>query len=80
MVGGSLRLLPPLKIVRHDIAEILLKVAINNKNQNQINRSASCSGIKPKMYRTLFTQHCHHMSCAMFENVLSKDLMIWVIL
>jgi hypothetical protein len=35
MVGGSLRLLPPLK---HDIAEILLKVALNTKNQikNQI--------------------------------------------
>jgi hypothetical protein len=28
MVGGSLRLLPPLKNGRHDIAEILLKVSI----------------------------------------------------
>ena len=37
MVGGShrvLRLLPPLKTGRHDIAEILLKVALNTqKNQ-----------------------------------------------
>ena len=33
MVGGSLRLLPPLKNGRHDIAEILLKVALNTKNQ-----------------------------------------------
>jgi hypothetical protein len=38
MVDGSLlilRLLPPLKLVAHDIVEILLKVAINTKNQNQ---------------------------------------------
>jgi hypothetical protein len=28
-----LRLLPPLKTGRHDIAEILLKVALNTKNQ-----------------------------------------------
>jgi hypothetical protein len=37
MVGGSLhvlRLLPPLKLVAHDIAEILLKVALNTKNQS----------------------------------------------
>jgi hypothetical protein len=36
MVSGSLwvlRLLPPLKFGRHDIAEILLKVALNTKNQ-----------------------------------------------
>jgi hypothetical protein len=31
MVGGSLRLLPPLKTGLHDIAEILLKVALNIK-------------------------------------------------
>jgi hypothetical protein len=34
MVGGSLqvlRLLPPLKTGRHDIAEILLKVALKHK-------------------------------------------------
>jgi hypothetical protein len=43
MVGGSLRvlrLLPPLKTGRHDLAEILLKVALNTNNQiksNQIN-------------------------------------------
>jgi hypothetical protein len=36
MVGGSLRPLPPLKLGRHDIAEILLKVALNTKI-NQIN-------------------------------------------
>jgi hypothetical protein len=38
MVDGSLlilRLLPPLKLVAHDIVEILLEVAINTKNQNQ---------------------------------------------
>jgi hypothetical protein len=28
-------LLPPLKLVAHDIVEILLEVAINTKNQNQ---------------------------------------------
>jgi hypothetical protein len=36
MVGDSLRvlwLLPPLKTGHHDIAEILLKVALNTKNQ-----------------------------------------------
>jgi hypothetical protein len=31
VVGGSLRLLPPLKTGRHDIAEIL---ALNTKNQS----------------------------------------------
>jgi len=41
MVGGSfwvLWLLPPTKTGRHmhDIAEILLKVALSTKNQNQI--------------------------------------------
>jgi hypothetical protein len=39
MVGGSLRvlrLLPPIKTGRHDIAEIMLKVALNtNKSINQ---------------------------------------------
>jgi hypothetical protein len=39
MVGGSLRLLPPLKLVAI-IAEILLKVALNIKNQS-INPSKS---------------------------------------
>jgi hypothetical protein len=37
MVGGSLQvlwLIPPLKAGRHDIAEILLKVALNTKNQS----------------------------------------------
>jgi hypothetical protein len=36
MVGGSLRvlqLLPPLKTGRHDIAEILMKVALSTINQ-----------------------------------------------
>jgi hypothetical protein len=40
MVGGSLRvlrLLPPQKTGRHDIAEILLKVALKHKKSNQIN-------------------------------------------
>jgi hypothetical protein len=40
MVSGSFRvlwLLPPLKIGRHDIAEILLKVA--SKHQKLINQS-----------------------------------------
>jgi len=38
MVGGSLRVLPAsstTKTGRHDIAEILLKVALNTKNKNQ---------------------------------------------
>jgi hypothetical protein len=33
-----LRLLPPLKTGRHDIAEILLKVALNTKNQIKSNQ------------------------------------------
>jgi hypothetical protein len=33
MVDCSLRPLPPLKLVAHDIAEILLKVTLNTKNQ-----------------------------------------------
>jgi hypothetical protein len=40
MVGGSLRvlrLLPPLKLVAIDIAEILLKVALSTKNQSKAN-------------------------------------------
>ena len=42
MVGGSLRvlrLLPLLKLVvmLYPVAEMLLKVALNTKNQNQIN-------------------------------------------
>jgi hypothetical protein len=39
MVGGFLRilrLLPKLKLVRHDIAEILLKVALKHQKSNQI--------------------------------------------
>jgi hypothetical protein len=46
MDGGSLwvlRLFPPLKLVAIDIAEILLKVALNTKNQS-IN--LICSEIK----------------------------------
>jgi hypothetical protein len=38
MVGGSLRVFrlpPPLKLVAHDIAEILLKVALKHKKINQ---------------------------------------------
>jgi hypothetical protein len=48
MVGGSLwvlRLLPPLKTGRHDIAEILLKMALNTKNQ-------SIKSIDPGSYKT----------------------------
>jgi hypothetical protein len=40
MVGGSLRVLPTSSITktgRHDIAEILLKVALNIKNQIKSN-------------------------------------------
>jgi hypothetical protein len=40
MVGGSLRELPgtsTTKTGRHDIVEILLKVALNTKNQNKSN-------------------------------------------
>jgi hypothetical protein len=35
-VGGSLRLPPPLKTGRHDIAEILLKVVLKHQKSNQI--------------------------------------------
>jgi len=40
MVGGSLRLLPPLKLVAmwDDIAEILLKVALSTINQIKSNQ------------------------------------------
>jgi hypothetical protein len=41
MVGGSLRvlrLLPTTKNGRHDIAEILLKVALKHQKSNQINQ------------------------------------------
>jgi hypothetical protein len=40
MAGGSLRVLPAsstTKTGRHDIAEILLKVALNTKNQIKLN-------------------------------------------
>jgi len=40
MVGGSLRVLPAsstTKTDRHDIAEILLKVALKHQKSNQIN-------------------------------------------
>ena len=66
MVGGSLQvlwLLPPLKTGRHDIAEILLKVALHTKNLNQIkskNRNTMVFGIEqnfhwfgPKVQRLL---------------------------
>ena len=48
MVGGSprvLRLLPPLKTGRHDIAEILLKVALSTINQIKSNRFDNIGGI-----------------------------------
>jgi hypothetical protein len=42
MVGGSIRVLPPAssttKTGRHDIAEILLKVALKHQKLNQINQ------------------------------------------
>jgi hypothetical protein len=44
MVGGSLRVTPTsstTKTGRQDIAEILLKVALNTKYQNQIKSSTS---------------------------------------
>jgi hypothetical protein len=34
-VGGFLRFPPPIKLTRHDIAEILLKVALNTINQTK---------------------------------------------
>ena len=37
MVGGSLRLPPPLKLVAMTIAEILLKVALKHQKSNQSN-------------------------------------------
>ena len=49
MVGGSLRvlrLLPPQKLGRHEIAEILLKVALNTKNQIKSNQIITMSGIR----------------------------------
>jgi hypothetical protein len=44
MAGGSLRVLPAsstTKTGRHDIAEILLKVALNTKNQIKSNQIKS---------------------------------------
>jgi hypothetical protein len=53
MVGGSLQVLSPAssttKTGRHDIAEILLKVVLNNKNQ--INQSYN---IDTKVWLTNF--------------------------
>jgi hypothetical protein len=48
MVGGSLRvlrLLPPLKLVAmHDIAEILLKLALQSKNPSIKSWRGVCDG------------------------------------
>jgi hypothetical protein len=59
MVGGSLRvlrLLPPLKLVAM-IAEILLKVALNTTNQNQIKSNQIIRFLLPPyMYNELHQQ------------------------
>jgi hypothetical protein len=57
MVGGSLRvlrLLPPLKTGRHDIAEILLKVALNTKNQSIQTRLESTGPLMTPVARSLY--------------------------
>jgi hypothetical protein len=48
MVGGSLRVLPAsstTKTGRHDIAEILLKVALKHKKNTKIKSNRSVSGM-----------------------------------
>jgi hypothetical protein len=59
MVGGSLRKLPASSITktdRHDIAEILLKVALSTKNQS-INQSIShCTTSKCIAYNKVWTK------------------------
>jgi hypothetical protein len=57
MVGGSLRvlrLLPPLKTGRHDIAEILLKVALNTKYQSIQTRLESTGPLMTPVARSLY--------------------------
>jgi hypothetical protein len=56
MVGGSLRvlrLLPPQKLGRHEIAEILLKVALNTKNQIKSNQIITMSGVNSIQYNVI---------------------------
>jgi hypothetical protein len=43
MVGGSLQLPPPLKLVAMTIAEILLKVALKHQKSNQSNQVIYCT-------------------------------------
>jgi hypothetical protein len=57
MVGNSFRVLwlpPPLKLVRHDIAEILLKVAVNTKNQIKSNHRTT--DVHPVHFMVFFCQ------------------------
>jgi len=61
MVGGSLRLLPPLKLVAmNDIAEILLKVPLNIKNQ--INQP-----IKTTLFRIIYKLVLTFTICSQIE-------------
>jgi hypothetical protein len=60
MVGGShrvLRLLPPLKTGRHDIAEILLKVALNTQ-KNQLKSIEFYIGIFWFIQESVYTGIC----------------------
>jgi hypothetical protein len=58
MVGGSLWVLRlyTTKTGRHDIAEILLKVALNTKNKNKNNQIAA------NRWFTHVTYPCHDMA------------------
>jgi len=47
-VGGFLRFSPPNKTDRHDISEILLKVALSTVNQTKPNRCCAQNAQKPE--------------------------------
>jgi hypothetical protein len=66
MVGGSLRLLPPIKTDCHDIAEILLKVALSTIKQTSKQYSVLTISWYCACYLNYFL--CY------FENKSSRDI------
>ena len=66
MIGGSLRLLPPIKTDCHDIAEILLKVALSTIKQTSKQYSVLTISWYCACYLNYFL--CY------FENKSSRDI------